>query len=848
METAIEIHSPHLAEALLSDEERAQKSALLVIVLGPSLRRTWRQNTKMMYSTPGGMAFDESSGWLVYVDTRQSTLRALRASKRPGGNIVLIDRHSELKEPTGVSLARFIVPSSKSLSKGPLFLTFAIITDPGAGAIFCVNLTKLVSPQSGNGEEEEEKIGNKNEGESEKKRVYKLQKVALLGEGKSVAGNLVGPCGIALDQLGSTHQHSRSIEMFVLCRAPKQLVMMTLSAQRKTKGVTLTAHATKRLASLAECDGMPYGVAVESPERVLVTCGSNLLRVHRNSGEVSIFVEDLAPDLRGVAVCALQDPSSLPIVVASEKGGLFCVTSSSGEKPTTRRVAGSMEAPTCLLEEGTALECTLGGPGDLCFAGNSVLFADRGHRSICLLTDAYHQATQLMPALYGLAIAMCEDVNMGEAERLVQIASDLVEKMVVQNAERTGRNLNAEGPQGNFSRVVRKSLTNLLLALRRRVLAWKKLDVPSEVQNAAVFKAMTTLCVERFFPLMRARWTHPYVMQYFQERANVIVEETKRLTNPGFSYFTGKRKRDEHYIDCGATPCSVDAFVLGKTRVTTRHLRGEEKQDAIETRARELEDLYAAAVCYRGVTTQRVTDTGKEMIGAKPSVAYPAGTFTSAGIDNSSDVEATSRPAVQVSVVWKSTTVYRKFTLVYVKAVASAAEDVFFGQLMESIVLMEPVGRRGRAKLAPPKPHIQYFKGGETLNSEYLRYTRDKNSFPTVAVAAIHGLVEQYVAVSHDSAGMLTSFDIQTEELERIEGVVNEEESDEEEEEEQKRDETIRRLTRQQEAEARSRSISMGPIAEGVTRARRRPQSYYDLMEDARAHQMLGLEHYARKK
>ena len=82
----------------------------------------------------------------------------------------------------------------------------------------------------------------------------------------------------------------------------------------------------------------------------------------------------------------------------------------------------------------------------------------------------------------------------------------------------------------------------------------------------------------------------------------------------------------------------------------------------------------------------------------------------------------------------------------------------------------------GRAKLAPQKPHIQYFKAGETLNSEYLRYTRDKNSFPTVAVAAIHGLVEQYVSVSHDSAGMLTSFDIQTEELERIEGVVNEEE------------------------------------------------------------------------
>jgi hypothetical protein len=122
---------------------------------------------------------------------------------------------------------------------------------------------------------------------------------------------LVDPYGITVD--------SARNDAFVTLRAHKQVLKLTLTVDFPSRVVS--GHASY----LAQLNKKPAGVAVLSTEHLLLCCGASLLRVHRDSGLVERFAEDIGPKLRGVAVCTAPAPRQIEIVVTSEAGGLYSV-------------------------------------------------------------------------------------------------------------------------------------------------------------------------------------------------------------------------------------------------------------------------------------------------------------------------------------------------------------------------------------------------------------------------------------------------------------------------------------------------------------------------------------------
>ena len=133
------------------------------------------------------------------------------------------------------------------------------------------------------------------------------------------------------------------------------------------------------------------------------------------------------------------------------------------------------------------------------------MFSDKGHHCIYLLTDFFVYAT----IVYKLAEAFgfVTDCPMGLDGCLTRVREvrDFFDSVEDQNFRRTGRLLDAQGAQGNVSLVVRKSLRNFVIGMDQRIHNFSRLNIPDIVQEAQQAKAITTLAVECFFPLMRKR-------------------------------------------------------------------------------------------------------------------------------------------------------------------------------------------------------------------------------------------------------------------------------------------------------------------------------------------------------
>lgn len=351
---------------------------------------------------------------------------------------------------------------------------------------------------------------------------------------------LVDPYGISCDQ-------NRS-EVFVTLRRQRKILKIVLVYRN---GV-LEGHA-QEIKLTHPLDHNPAGIAATSTF-LLVCSGGSLLKIGRDSGEVGTFWNCDSEQLFDVAVCTEPGEKPLPVVVTSRTGKLFCVKQSA-HGIAAEHIAGSGNAPTSTLEEGTALLCTLSKPRGVCFAGNSVVFTDIGHRAIRLLTDVYTHATILMPVVYGISEAYGytdKDMDHDGCLARVEGASVLFDELEKQYRRRTGLNTVPQGPQGNVSLVVRKSLRNNTAAYRKRKKNWDVLGVPAQVQQKVRAKSMVTLCVENFFSIMRFHWVNPYWLQYLQLRLRAIEERTKKLTTRAFSYYTGEKRTREHYTSSGS--------------------------------------------------------------------------------------------------------------------------------------------------------------------------------------------------------------------------------------------------------------------------------------------------------
>jgi hypothetical protein len=91
-----------------------------------------------------------------------------------------------------------------------------------------------------------------------------------------------------------------------------------------------------------------------------------------------------------------------------------------------------------------------------------------------------------------------------------------------------------------------------VVAVDRRGVNHEILNVPQEVRDVQEARALTTLPVERFFPLMRKNFPIPYALQYMQSRTRAVHEAVKQVNATGFNYFTGDRKSDRHYTTSGS--------------------------------------------------------------------------------------------------------------------------------------------------------------------------------------------------------------------------------------------------------------------------------------------------------
>ena len=75
----------------------------------------------------------------------------------------------------------------------------------------------------------------------------------------------------------------------------------------------------------------------------------------------------------------------------------------------------------------------------------------------------------------------------------VRIARDFFDEVEEQNFARTGRRGDAQGPQGNPSMNLRKTLRNHVRAVDVRTANWTKLNVPRSVQDTMVSTLQHTI-------------------------------------------------------------------------------------------------------------------------------------------------------------------------------------------------------------------------------------------------------------------------------------------------------------------------------------------------------------------
>jgi hypothetical protein len=104
-----------------------------------------------------------------------------------------------------------------------------------------------------------------------------------------------------------------------------------------------------------------------------------------------------------------------------------------------------------------------------------------------------------------------------------------------------------------------------------------------------------------------------------------------------------------------------------------------------------------------------------------------------------------------------------------VKPAAGSFERVFLGQLLEPVIV-ETV--KGRNRFSNDKPGIRYFSPSSDFPGTY---AHDPGTVKTVSAFAIYGRVDGHTNVVLAADGLLDSFEVADDELDRMEGIINEE-------------------------------------------------------------------------
>lgn len=203
----------------------------------------------------------------------------------------------------------------------------------------------------------------------------------------------------------------------------------------------------------------------------------------------------------------------------------------------------------------------------------------------------------------------------------------------------------------------------------------------------------------------------------------------------------------------------------------------------------ELSDLFRAAAIFKGARQQRVTDKGKEIPGSMPIIGFTSPqSFASDGLDlMDSDNELSHAQPVNVPQQPRSSVRYRQMTLVYIKPARGSLERVLLAQLLEPVVQVEVLvrsrGRRRRGnqlqvttRFSIEKPSVRYFSPTDTSEDGHQQYEYDSScaSTVTVDVSAIYGAA-QYCNSVVSLEGLIESFEVDMEDIDKMEDEVNRE-------------------------------------------------------------------------
>ena len=343
-----------------------------------------------------------------------------------------------------------------------------------------------------------------------------------------------------------------------------------------------------------------------------------------------------------------------------------------------------------------------------------------------------------------------------------------------QNAAITGRP-GGQGHDGCWSANLRRAVVTMIKSLEVMMQSLYDRGVPHEVVMALRSKAMMTLCVESFFPLMRSSSNSggnmPYASDCAMHREKVIAEQVKSTQQGGvlgFNYYTGPSR---HYLPSGSASVPLVHVRLKKDS------KGPSSMMNKEERREKLAVLRECARQFRKSRTGRVTDKGKHTSGTAPTAQRAA--FSSKATESSGDLGASSRRGPAGLLSEDSRIIIPANSVVIVKVLHAGLfcpfQLVLLQQnLVESWVRKkQPKRKRGqqsRATDSQPKHH--WVTNNPTpLVRDFHQNDDNGNLFEVgqtrrLSCAAFYGTVDSYFNTKTSSTNELTQFEVTEEQYE----------------------------------------------------------------------------------
>jgi hypothetical protein len=766
IETAVDMISYELEEALVTEQEKAKRRAPVVITIMPYVWGYWQQNPASGIGTVGGMDFHAKSG-LVFFINDLTTLRKAQVNHTPANNMLALED-----------------PAFGKLYDLAIVGNFGFLTDLEKDCIWCVDLSPAVKPQGGKKSSDDgDDDDDGSNGDGDKASRYPTSKKQAL---KAIALQLREICGDEVRDIflrrpsaitSSQTSTNDCFDLFVTSTlGDKKGVMwqLTLRAQDLKVG-TFTADAV----SLCDLPGAAAGVAATRDDAsILCTVGRDVFEWDRTKKQGGVVFSNVGTCPRGLYLVppgvAIGKDLERALYVLNEVDNTIQQVSQSndGKWASVVIAGGNAERGQGREECGTAAKVNLWHPSMGCFAFKGFYFGDA--ESVRLLSDAYAHV-RLMRHQRTLAEAFClmndhpETGHNGNAKTLKQ-SIRLLQKHVAFLASLTGAiggwtgvsDAGQTGANGNFSRSVRAAVSLLLRGLERIQSMLQEEGAPSSVLESVVTFALNTLPVELIFGEYRMKLLggNPTAARVQQLRANVVLERSKRTqaNSLSFDYFTGAKR----YGDTGYRLKKHESSV--QSSQPTVFVRNKQKSAAgkdangREVSPEEMRLLYDLARLYRPERSQKVTDTAKAKIGKQPSrssfvpLAAPAAADTalahSARLTDALTRRKGGRKAVKGLKGKADKIIHRQGDLVAVKAAWNEEGDMYYLCELKEHVVASYVGKKGRS-FRPSKPAVRWFatnNGGGDENEEEEGdeevYIYDYDS--TVDVSAVYGLVPSF--------------------------------------------------------------------------------------------------------